>query len=72
MFVDDLAANPEAEVLVRLAPDGRIISQKLTRSSGSKEWDQAVQRAIERTEMLPRDTDGRVPASMVISFKPRE
>jgi colicin import membrane protein len=72
VFVDDLATNPEAEVLVRLAPDGRILSQKLTRSSGVKEWDQAVQRAIERTEVLPRDVDGRVPASMVISFRPRE
>lgn len=72
VFVDNLTSNPEAEVLVRLAPDGRIISQKLVRSSGSKEWDQAVQRAVERTEILPRDTDGRVPASMVISFKPRE
>jgi colicin import membrane protein len=72
VFVDNLATNPEAEVLLRLAPDGRIISQKLVRSSGIKEWDQAVQRAIERTEILPRDTDGRVPASMVISFRPRE
>lgn len=72
VFVDNLATNPEAEVLVRLAPDGRIISQKLVRSSGVREWDQAVQRAIDRTEVLPRDTDGRVPPSMVISFRPRE
>lgn len=72
VFVDDLATNPEAEVLLRLAPDGRIISQKLVRSSGVKEWDLAVQRAIERTEMLPRDVDGRVPSSMVIVFRPRE
>lgn len=72
VFVDNLATNPEAEVLLRLAPDGRIISQKLVRSSGIKEWDQAVQRAIERTEVLPRDTDGRVPSSMVIIFRPRE
>jgi colicin import membrane protein len=72
VFVDTLAGNPEAEVLVRLAPDGRIISQKLVRSSGSREWDQAVQRAIDRTELLPRDVDGRVPSSMSITFRPRE
>ena len=72
VFVDQLSNNPEAEVLVRLAPDGRIISQKLVRSSGSKEWDAAVQRAIDRTEVLPRDTDGRVPSSMLITFRPRE
>jgi hypothetical protein len=35
VFIDTLASNPEAEVLVRLAPDGRIISQKLVQSSGS-------------------------------------
>jgi colicin import membrane protein len=72
VFIDTLASNPEAEVLVRLAPDGRIISQKLVRSSGSPEWDQAVQRAIARTEILPRDIDGRVPSSMSITFRPRE
>lgn len=72
VFVDQLTENPQAEVLVRLAPDGRIISHKLVRSSGSPEWDQAVQRAIDRTEILPRDVDGRVPSSMLIAFKPRE
>jgi colicin import membrane protein len=72
VFIDTLASNPEAEVLVRLAPDGRIISQRLVRSSGSPEWDQAVQRAIARTEILPRDIDGRVPSSMSITFRPRE
>ncbi|MFG5409523.1 energy transducer TonB [Piscinibacter sakaiensis] len=72
VFVDDLATNPEAVVLVRLAPDGRIIGHKLVRSSGVREWDQAVQRAIERTEVLPRDVDGRVPSSMEITFRPRE
>lgn len=72
VFVDQLTENPQAEVLVRLAPDGRIISQKLVRSSGSAEWDQAVQRAIDRTEILPRDVDGRVPSSMLIAFRPRE
>ncbi len=72
VFVDQLTSNPKAEVLVQLAPDGRIISQKLVKSSGSPEWDQAVQRAIDRTEILPRDLDGRVPSSMAIEFRPRE
>lgn len=72
VFVDDLATNPTAEVLVTLAPDGRILSQKLTRSSGVKEWDQAVQRAIDRTEVFPRDVDGRVPPSILVTFRPRD
>jgi len=72
VFTDTLASNPTAEVEVRLAPDGRIVSQTLQKSSGVKEWDDAVQRAIDRTEMLPRDVDGRVPSTMVITFRPRD
>lgn len=72
VFAETLAGNPMAEVEVRLAPDGRIISQRLVRSSGSREWDSAVQRAIERTETLPRDVDGRVPSTMVIAFRPQD
>jgi colicin import membrane protein len=41
------------------------------RSSGSKAWDEAVLRALDKTEVLPRDTDGRVPSPVVIEFKPK-
>jgi len=34
------------------------------------DWDEAVLRAIEKTEMLPRDTDGRIPPVMTISLDP--
>ena len=33
-------------------------------------WDDAVLRAIDKTEVLPRDVDGRVPSSMTIDFRP--
>ncbi len=69
---DDVAGNPLASVEVRTAADGRIIGRKLIQSSGSAAWDDAVLRAIDKTEMLPRDTDGRVPSSLVIDFKPRD
>ncbi len=71
VFTDSISGNPEAEVRITLSPDGRILSQRLTKSSGVKAWDDAVQRAIDRTEVLPRDTDGRVPSSMVLSFRPQ-
>ncbi|MEO5772384.1 MAG: energy transducer TonB, partial [Burkholderiaceae bacterium] len=58
------------EVEVRAAPDGTIIGRRLVKPSGDKAWDDAVLRAIDRTEILPRDTDGRVPASMTIGFTP--
>ena len=57
---------------MRCAPDGTIVSRKLVKSSGSASWDDSVLRAIDRTEILPRDTDGRVPPVMQIDFKPRD
>jgi colicin import membrane protein len=72
VFTEDPANNPQAELEVRTAPDGTIVSRKLLRSSGNKAWDEAVLRAIDKTETLPRDTDGRVPALLVISFRPKD
>lgn len=72
VLTDDVAGNPSAEVEVRCAADGTIVGRRLVKSSGSREWDEAVLRAIDRTEVLPRDVDGRVPATVVIAFRPRE
>ena len=72
VFTDPLEGNPIATVEVRLAPDGTIIGKRLVKSSGVKSWDDAVLRAIERTEVLPRDTDGRVPGPFEIDFKRRD
>lgn len=71
-FTEDVAGNPTAEVEVQCAPDGTIVSRKLLKSSGHKGWDEAVLKALEKTEKLPRDTDGRVPSPMVITFRPRD
>ena len=49
-------------VEVKAAPDGTIIGRRLLKSSGVPAWDEAVLRAIDKTEILPRDTDGRVPS----------
>jgi colicin import membrane protein len=72
VYPDDPQGNPTASVEVRAAPDGTVLSRKLVKSSGLKEWDDAVLRAIDRTEVLPRDVDGRVPSPIVIDFRPRE
>ncbi len=71
-FNDDVDGNPKAEVEVRVAPDGTILSRKLTQASGNKAWDDAVLKAIDKTGTLPRDTDGQVPSVMVISFRPKD
>ncbi|MCG3190337.1 MAG: hypothetical protein LKCHEGNO_03045 [Burkholderiaceae bacterium] len=72
VLTDEVPGNPTATVEVRCAPDGTIMSRRLVRSSGNKEWDEAVLRAIDRTGELPRDIDGRVPSSIVIDFRPRD
>jgi colicin import membrane protein len=72
VFGDTIAGNPQATVEVKAGPDGTIIGKRLLKSSGVPAWDEAVLRAIDKTEILPRDTDGRVPSSFEISFRPRE
>jgi len=72
VFTEDIVGNPTADVEVRTAPDGTIISRKLIKSSGDKGWDAAVLKAIDKTEVLPRDTDGRVPPVLEISFRAKD
>ena len=72
VFPDQVDGNPRAEVEVRAAPDGTIVGTRITHSSGNKAWDDAVIRALQRTETLPRDIDGRVPPSFVIVFRPKD
>jgi colicin import membrane protein len=70
--INSLPGNPVAEVELRVAPDGTIVGRRILKSSGVKEWDETVLRAIDRTEVLPRDVDGRVPSTMVIAFRPKD
>jgi colicin import membrane protein len=69
-YPGDMVGNPRAEVEVRVAPDGAIQSRRILQSSGNKAWDDAVLRAIDKTEILPKDTDGRVPPVIVLGFRP--
>ncbi len=55
---------------MRAAPDGTIVGVRILHSSGNPAWDDAVVRALHKTDTLPRDTDGRVPPSLVIGFRP--
>ncbi|KDP87203.1 energy transducer TonB [Cupriavidus sp. SK-3] len=72
IFTKDVAGNPAAVVAVRLAPDGSLLSARLTKSSGNSAWDSAVLRAVERSDPLPRDENGIAPASLTITFKPKD
>jgi colicin import membrane protein len=69
---DDVSGNPVAEVEVRTAPDGKIMARNLIKSSGNIAWEDAVLKALDKTDTLPRDTDGTIPTMMVLGFKPRD
>jgi len=72
VFAEELPSNPSAEVEVRTSPDGTIVGRKILKSSGVPTWDQAVLKAIDKTETLPRNEDGIVPSPMIISFRPKD
>lgn len=72
VFTEDIAGNPTAEVEVRTTPDGTILQPRLLKSSGNKAWDEAVIKAIIRTETMPKDVDGRVPTPMILEFRPKD
>lgn len=72
VFRDEMAGNPRAEIEVRTAPDGTIVGQRIVKSSGVRSWDEAVLNAVIKTEVLPRDVDGRVPSPLIIGFRPKD
>jgi colicin import membrane protein len=69
---EPIEGNPEAFVTITTAPDGLITKIVIARSSGNAAWDQAVTRALDRTERLPLDDDGKAPQMLQISFRPKE
>lgn len=71
-FAPDDSITNSAEVEVNVASDGTVISRRLIKSSGNSGWDNAVLKAIDKTETLPRDIDGKVPPRILISFSPRD
>ena len=70
VLTDTVPPTLRAEVEVRVAPDGTITARRVVKSSGNSTWDDAVLRAIDRTETLPKDDNGRVPSPMTLIFTP--
>ncbi len=71
-FTETPSGNPTTRVKVLCAPDGKIISRTILVPSGLASWDQAVLRAIDRTDILPRNEQGKVPSPMQLDFSPRD
>lgn len=70
IYTDSISGDPTVEIELKLAPNGNILSRKLVKSSGDSRLDEALLRAIDKTETLPRDTDGTVPPYGTIAFRP--
>jgi len=68
---DLVNGNPAAEFEVNVAPDGTIVGVKLSQSSGIPGWDEAAERGLRKTDKLPRDTDGRIFPSLIVSLRPK-
>ncbi len=71
VFTEDIAGNPTAEVEVLSSPTGTIISRKIVKSSGVKSWDEAVLKALDKTEVLPLD-NGKIYNPMTLVFRPKD
>ena len=67
-----LAGNPPVEYDVQLLPDGSLRGLRKLRSSGVAGFDEAVARAIERSQPYPPDRSGAVPGGFTLSHRPKD
>jgi colicin import membrane protein len=59
-----------AEFQVDLLPTGEILAVRRLKASGLPGYDEAVERAIRRTDPFPRKRDGTVERTVIIRFRP--
>jgi len=68
----ELSGNPPVEYDVELLPDGSLRGLNLRKSSGLPGFDEAVKRAIERSQPFPPDQSGSVPGRLTVVHKPKD
>jgi colicin import membrane protein len=71
-YTESVVGNPTTEIEIRTASDGSIMSRKITKSSGTKSWDDAALNAIDKAEKLPLDENGRAPPPMILVWSAQE
>ena len=69
VFPGNVPGTAVTEIEVTTASGGSIMSSRIHKKSGYPDWDAAVLRAVDKAESLPRDVDGRVPPSLILSFR---
>lgn len=60
----------ETVVAVRCAPSGTLLGATIMRSSGNAAWDAAALRAVQHSDPMPQDVNGKTPASFMITLRP--
>ena len=60
----------ETVIAVRCSPTGTLLSASISRSSGNAAWDAAALRAVQRTDPMPLDTNGKTPEHFSITLRP--
>ncbi|CAN5735208.1 hypothetical protein BH11PSE12_BH11PSE12_03450 [soil metagenome] len=70
---DNVSGNPTVEYRIDLLPDGSLRGAiRKLKSSGVAAFDDAVEKAIEKSLPFPRDKSGEVPASIVYVHRMKE
>lgn len=70
---DASSSNPTVEFSIQLFPDGSLRGPiKKLKSSGVIAFDQAVEKAIDKSQPFPRDKSGEVPASLTIIHRMKD
>lgn len=64
----DVPGNPTVSFKVEQLPTGEVVSVKMTKSSGIPEFDDAVERSINKSSPLPKKKDGTVERSLSVNF----
>ena len=67
-----VVGNPEALFDVSVLPDGSLLNVKLRRSSGNSALDSAIERAIRKSDPLPKPETGTLERELNLKFRPLE
>ncbi|GGC71123.1 cell envelope integrity protein TolA [Undibacterium terreum] len=70
---DNTSNNPTVEYRIDLLPDGTLRGAiRKLKSSGAPGFDEAVERAIDKSQPFPKNNSGVVPDSMILVYKLKE
>jgi TonB family protein len=57
-------------ISVRCSSDGKLLSAAIVRSSGNPEWDAVALSAVQHSDPMPLDSDGKTPKNFKVTVQP--